>query len=320
MIKNADGSPREIIKVSRLCFGSLCLGYLQSDLDVGEGAEVIRRAHELGVNFIDTAQLYGTYKYIRAAGLGDGLVISSKTYAHTRGLAEAALGEALQELGRDYIDIMLLHEQESLRTIEGHREALEYLLEQKERGRVRAVGLSTHHVGGVLGAAEFNAKHGNKLDVLHPIYNISGLGIVGGTPKEMEAALLEAKNSGFFIFCMKALGGGVLYARAAEALGFVLGKGFIDCVAVGMKSALEVEANASFFEAGRFTDDYYADYKKVRKRLHIDDWCAGCGRCAGICGQGALSLSGGRAACDAGKCVLCGYCAAACRDFALKII
>ena len=321
-VKNADGSPRGVIKVSRLCFGSLCLGHMQSDLELREGAAVIRRAYELGVNFIDTAQSYGTYKYIKAAGPGN-FIISSKTYAHTRSLAEEALEEALHELGRDYIDIFMLHEQESIHTLEGHFEALEYLFGQKERGRIKAVGLSTHHVSGVLGAVEFNAeykKYKHKLDVIHPIYNMPGLGISGGTLTEMEAALLEAKKSGFFIFCMKALGGGLLYNRAEEALGFVFAKPFIDCAAVGMKSRWEVEANVQFTNTGKFPSGYYSDYNKVKKSLHIDGWCAGCGECVKKCRQGALKLAGGKSVCDAGKCLLCGYCAAVCRDFALKII
>jgi len=320
IIKDAYGSVRELIKVSRLCFGSLCLGGLQSDLDLGEGADIIKRAYELGVNFIDTAQLYGTYKYIRAAGLGDRLVISSKSYAHTRELAEAALEEALSELGRDYIDIMMLHEQESIYTIDGHSEALEYFLEQRELGRIKAVGLSTHYISGVLGALEYSRRGNNKLDVIHPIYNMLGLGILGGGLKEMEAALLEAKRSGFFIFGMKALGGGVLYRQAESALKFAISRDFIDCMAVGMKSVLEVEANINLFKTGRFCGDYYRDYKKVKKSLHIDDWCAGCGECVKKCGQSALKISNGQVVCEYENCVLCGYCAAACVDFAIKIV
>ncbi|MCL5290108.1 MAG: aldo/keto reductase, partial [Firmicutes bacterium] len=54
-------------KVSRLCFGALTVGPLQAGLPVAEGAGVIRRAIDYGVNLIDTAELYGTYSYIREA-------------------------------------------------------------------------------------------------------------------------------------------------------------------------------------------------------------------------------------------------------------
>ena len=82
--------------------------------------------------------------------------------------------KALKELGRDYIDIFMLHEQESILTIKGHWEAIEYLIEAKEKGIVRAIGISTHHVEGVMGAASVP-----EIDVIHPLVNIAGIGIRG---------------------------------------------------------------------------------------------------------------------------------------------
>ena len=320
------------MKVSRLCFGSLCMGPLQSGLSVKEGAGVMCRAFELGVNFVDTAQLYSTYPYIKAAldayGAKNKIVISTKTYAHTKKLAAEALDEALLELGRDYIDIFMLHEQESLHTLYGHIEALEYLFEQKRAGKIKAVGISTHHVAGVSGALEFNRTYTkDRLDIVHPMFNMAGLGIIpergqtGNAAAQMEAVLTEAKKQGFFIFAMKVLGGGNLYSRACEALGFVLGKPFIDSVAVGMKSIYEVEANVHFFETGAFAAGYEDYIKTAKKRLHIDSWCEGCGKCISACAAGALSKNPeGVAVCDPERCVLCGYCSAACGVFAIKIV
>lgn len=45
------------ITVSRLCFGSLTISPLQRDMTLHEGVMVIDKAIELGVNFIDTADL-----------------------------------------------------------------------------------------------------------------------------------------------------------------------------------------------------------------------------------------------------------------------
>ena len=334
-MSDPKGGDKKTIKISKLCFGSLCMGPLQSCLSLKEGAEVMVRAFELGVNFVDTAQIYRTYPYIRAAldSISDKnkIIISTKTYAYTKKLAMEALDEALRELGRDYIDIFLLHEQESAHTIYGHIEALEYLFEQKRAGKIKAVGISTHHVAGVRGAVEFNKSYKkDKLEVIHPMYNISGLGIVPeshGQAKDavsqMEEALSEAKKSGFFVFGMKALGGGNLFAQAGEALAFVLGKPFLDSVAVGMKTADEVEANAHFFETGEFPPGYNKNYAKLKekKRLHINSWCEGCGKCVLACAAGALSINPeNHAACDPKKCVLCGYCSTPCDVFAIKII
>ncbi len=110
------------LRVSRLCFGSLTIGPLQANLGIAEGIAVIKTAFDMGVNFIDTAELYGTYDYIRKAvkGRREDIIISSKCYAYTREGAEKSLKKALDELDTDYIDIFSLHEQESEFTLQGH--------------------------------------------------------------------------------------------------------------------------------------------------------------------------------------------------------
>lgn len=138
------------IKVSRMCFGSLTIGPLQRNLSISEGSRLILQALEVGVNFIDTAQLYRNYGYIRQAlrGWREEVVIATKSYAYTAEMMKNALEEARRELDLDLIPIFMLHEQESEHTIRGHWPALEYLLKAREQGKVRAVGISTHYVQG----------------------------------------------------------------------------------------------------------------------------------------------------------------------------
>jgi len=308
---------RSGVRVSRLCFGSLTVGPCQRNMDVESGAAVLARAIELGVNFTDTAQMYKTYPYIRRAMQLTGkydLVVSSKTYAYTRELAVEAVEEARRELDRDYIDIFMLHEQESELTLRGHAEALEYLYECKQKGIIRAVGLSTHHVAAV------KAATAKGLDVVHPMINVDGLGIADGTRADMEQAIAEAHGAGLGVFSMKAFGGGNLFRRAEECLEYVLGLGCVDCVAIGMQSAEEVEANVAAFENGRLAPEAEKRIRERSKLLLIEDWCEGCGRCAERCGQNALSLRGGRAVCDQSRCVLCGYCSQVCPQWCIKII
>ena len=60
------------IAVSRAGFGVLPIGPSQLALPVEEGAAVLRYALERGINFIDTAQYYRAYPYIRTALAGGG--------------------------------------------------------------------------------------------------------------------------------------------------------------------------------------------------------------------------------------------------------
>lgn len=305
------------IKVSRLCFGALVIGPLQRNLSIDEGAAVIEEALRLGVNFIDTADLYDTYPYIKRAMERTGIrpVISSKCYAYTREDAKRRLDRALTELGTDYIDLFLMHEQESEHTIRGHWEAFEYYLEQKQAGVIKAVGLSTHHIAAVKAAAKVP-----EMDVIHPIVNRRGLGICDGTVDEMLEAIKEAHDAGKGIYGMKIFGGGNLLGEFEDALRFGLSIPWLDSIAVGMQSIDEVRMNVALFENIENMDKYrsrLADGPK--KQLHVDFWCEGCGTCVSRCQHKALSLKDGKLQIDHEKCVLCGYCSASCPVFALKV-
>ncbi len=305
------------IEVSRLCFGGLTIGSLQANLPLAEGAGVIRKALEAGVNFIDTAELYDTYKYIRQAiaGFDRDVIIASKCYAYTYEGMRHSVEKALKELARDYIDIFMLHEQESILTIKGHWEAIEYLKEAKKKGIVRAIGISTHHVEGVTGAASVP-----EIDVIHPLINFAGLGVRGGTVEDMLKAIKMAADAGKGLYAMKALGGGNLLERTEEAFDFILSIPELASVAVGMRTPEEVDYNTRLFSGQPIPDQIKSYVSRLPRRLHLDDWCSGCGNCVAKCSSGALSLSGGRAVVDRQLCTLCGYCGAACPNFCIKVI
>ncbi len=305
------------ISVSKLCFGSLTLGPLQKNLSLDEGAEVLAYAISNGINFTDTAELYQTYPYIKKAmeiTQKYDLVISSKTYSYTKEMAVKAVEDARKAIDRDYIDIFMLHEQESIHTLNGHAPALEYLFEAKQKGIIKAVGASMHHIEAVNGAIL------KELDVIHPIMNISGLGIVDGSINEMESAVKKASENNIGVFSMKPLGGGNLHKKASECLEYILKLPFIDSVAIGMQSIDEVNANLNFLNNGFFSEESLSLLKSKNRHLHIDDWCEGCGKCVNRCAQKALSIKNELASCDFGKCILCGYCSAVCPVFAIKVV
>lgn len=305
------------IKVSRLCFGSLTIGPLQANLPLREGAAIIRCALDAGVNFIDTAELYGNYQYIRegTAGRSGSVVVASKCYAYTREGMRASIEKALRETGRDWMDIFLLHEQESELTILGHWEAVEEMIRAKRKGYVRAVGISTHSVRAVRAAASLP-----EFDVIHPLINIKGIGIRDGTAEDMKAAILEASLAGKGLYGMKALGGGALISVREEALAFALSVPGLASLAVGMQSPAEVGCNVALFEGRPVDPEIELALSRQNRKLHVEDWCSGCGQCARRCSQGAISLVNGKAAADVSRCRLCGYCAEACRDLCIKII
>ena len=304
------------LTVSQLCFGGLIIGPLQANLDVDKGADVIAKAFELGVNFIDTAELYGTYPHIRRAIEKTGIkpVIAAKSYAYSAEAAAESVEKARKEMNIDCIDIFLLHEQESRLTLRGHRDALEYYLSAREKGILKAVGVSTHNIEVVRACAEML-----EIDVIHPIINKSGVGIGDGNIDEMLQAVQNAYNRGKGIYSMKPLGGGNLLFDYTASMEFVLKLPYLHSIAVGMQSEEEVIMNVGVFEGLEIPGEIKKALLDKKRILHIDSWCEGCGRCIERCGQNALEIVAGRASVDMKKCVLCGYCGSVCPVFAIKI-
>ena len=210
------------IEVSIAGFGVLPMGPSQLALPVEEGAELIRYALRRGINFIDTAQYYRTYPYISKAleqRKFDNVVICSKSLCTDyEGMMDAIL-EAGEALGRDVIDIFLMHEVRSGQ-LEQRSGAWNALQDAKGKGLVRAIGLSTHHVDVTKAAASMD-----ELDVVFPLINYAGLGIRKGdafaTKEEMLDAISECHKAGKGVFSMKAFGGGTLTGHYQQALDYV---------------------------------------------------------------------------------------------------
>ncbi|MFN4016467.1 MAG: aldo/keto reductase [Reyranella sp.] len=125
-----------------------------SRLGLGRGASfeecvgVARAAIDLGVNFLDTAEVYGTEEIVGAAVKEydrDRLVISTKALFRTEDTAETVTQKveaSLKRLGLDHVDVFHFHAVGPA-AYEHHRDVLApALLRLKEQGKVRHVGLT----------------------------------------------------------------------------------------------------------------------------------------------------------------------------------
>ncbi len=305
------------LKVSRLCFGSLTISPLQAGLSVDEGAGVILSAMDMGVNFIDTAEFYRNYQHINKAlkMSKNDLIISTKSYAYTYKGMKESVEKARKETGKDVIDIFMMHEQETKLTLKGHREALEYLVDARAKGLIRAIGVSTHTIEVVDASANME-----EIEVIHPIINFRGIGIKDGNLHGMEQAIKKAYKKGKGIYAMKALGGGNLINNKQQAFSYIFSFPYLHSIAIGMKSRDEIMANVSIFE-GRTVDPNVEERLSSKKRtLLVEEWCTGCGECVKHCRHNALHIDNGRSVVNPDLCILCGYCAGYCPDFCIKII
>ncbi len=306
-------------RVSELCFGALPMGPLQKNLEPERGAEVLLSAFERGVNFVDTAQSYRTYEHIRRAldQWDEYVYIATKSNATTREDMKAAVSEAQEALGRERLDIFHLHAARvDVDVFDVRREAYEYLQECREEGIVGKIGISTHSAPVVARAARES-----ELDLVYPIINRTGLGILSGTRADMEAAIELCHDAGKNTYAMKVFGGGNLLADRRAALDYVLSLRGMDVVSIGMVHEDELAVNLALLAGDEVDGELWERTAGGEsKGLHILWLCTGCGTCIEHCPNYALSLDDGKCVVDRDRCILCGYCAPHCPEFAIRMV
>src|SRR5258705_13355333 len=144
------------LEVSAEGLGCMGMSEFYGSADQDEAAATIRRALNLGVNFIDTADMYGPFtneKLVGAAihGRRDEVIVATK-FGHVRAENGERLGirgdavyvfqacdASLLRLGTDYIDLYYQHRVDPNIPIE---ETVGAMKELVEAGKVRHLGLS----------------------------------------------------------------------------------------------------------------------------------------------------------------------------------
>ena len=144
------------LDVSRIGLGAMGMpfGYTGAGSDDAESIRTIHRAMELGVTFIDTAEMYGPYVNEELVGQAlkgrrDEVVVATKfgfiSHAGSDGLDSSpanirpAVEGSLRRLGTDYIDLYYQHRVDPNTPIE---ETVGAMAELVAHGKVRHLGLS----------------------------------------------------------------------------------------------------------------------------------------------------------------------------------
>lgn len=196
---------RTNIKVERQAFGALPIQRVDNDYAV----MLLNKAYEGGMRFFDTARMYtdseakvGNAFYNKR----DKVYIATKTAANDREHFWEDLYTSLKMLKTDYIDIYQFHNP-TFCPLPGDGTGLyESMLEAKERGLIRHIGITNHRFG----VAETAVSSGLYETLQFPFCYLA-------SDKDVELQkLCKQKNVGFI--AMKALSGGLITnARAACA-------------------------------------------------------------------------------------------------------
>ena len=233
------------ISTSRLCFGTGTSGWShrsnQGDLGVERLSYLLRFAHERGITFWDTADMYGTHAHVADALRQvdrETVTITSKTVSRTADEVRTDMERFLRELDTDYVDIMLLHCLTDADWPNSMRGPMDVLSECKARGLIRAVGCSCHDFAALQTASQSDWVEVNLVRI-----NPEGDAMCASPDRVIPVIdAMDAKGQG--VYGMKVMGGGSeLTERPAEAIEFVMSLPSVHAFVIGMMDEGEILAN-----------------------------------------------------------------------------
>lgn len=238
------------IAVSQLCFGTGTNGWGGRSHQTGLGRQVLIDlliyGFERGIAFWDSADQYGSHRHIADALAyidRDKVVITSKIRATTASEANRDMERILRELNTDYIDLVLMHCLTDVDWPVAYRGVMDVLSEKKQRGIIRAHGVSCHDIDAFQRAAITPW-----VDVVLARINYAGKNM-DGPPEQVIPILEEMDANDIGVYGMKVLGRGDLPAR--DAIHYVLDIPAIDAITIGMMSRREIDDNIGYVEAHR---------------------------------------------------------------------
>jgi aryl-alcohol dehydrogenase-like predicted oxidoreductase len=208
------------IKVSPYALGALALGTSVGNPDHDDSARIIHKALDAGINFIDTADVYGESEVAvgkALKGRRDSVVLATKFsrpigddpnhQGASRRWIMTAVENSLRRLQTDYIDLYQVHRPDPSTDIEETLSALSDLIHS---GKVRAAGTSAMPASDIIEAQWVAERRGlERFRTDQPPYSILSRGI------EREV-LPIAQRYGMGILVWGPLGQGMLTGRVRK--------------------------------------------------------------------------------------------------------
>ena len=304
------------ITVEKNSFGALPIQRISRKEAVG----LLRKAYEHGVTFFDTARYYtDSEEKVGEAfeGMRDKVYIATKTGAQNARDFWKELHTSLKTLRTDYIDIYQFHNPSFCPRPEDGSGLYEAMLEAREKGMIRHIGITNHR----LNIAHEAVESGLYETLQFPFCYLA-------TQKDIE--LVEAcRAAGMGFIAMKALSGGLI-TNSAAAYAYL--DQYDNVLPIwGVQREKELDEFLSYIDnPPAMTDEIRKVIEADRKEL-LGDFCRGCGYCmpcpAGIeinnCARMSLMIR--RAPSDAQlteemqakmkkieECLHCGRCSSKC--------
>ncbi len=255
---------RTKIRVEKNAFGALPIQRISTE----DAVNLLRKAHENGMNFFDTARSYSDSEEkmgIAFKGIRSEVVIATKTPSTTVEGFRKDLETSLKLLQTDYIDIYQFHNPPFCPKPGDGTGLYEEMLKAKVEGKIRFIGISNHR----LKVAQEAIDSGLYDTLQYPFSYLTG---------EQELSFVEqCKEKEIGFICMKAMSGGLIQNGKAAAA-FI--NQFDNVLPIwGVQKEIELDEFISYIaQPPSLDEELKAVIEKDREEL-VGGFCRGCGYC-----------------------------------------
>nr|WP_295161452.1 aldo/keto reductase [uncultured Methanobrevibacter sp.] len=250
------------LEVNKNGFGALPIQRCTMD----EAVEILKKAYDNGINFYDTAHFYTDSEEKMGNAFKDipreSIYIASKTAAETPEVFWSDLETSLKSLKTDYLDLYQFHNISF--TLKEDDELYQAMLEAKQKGLIRHIGITTHKITFAHDAVESGLYE----TLQYPFSYLSG---------DEELELVEkCKDYDVGFIAMKAMGGGLISNSKAS---FAYINQFDNVLPIwGIQKMEELDEFLSYDENTILDDTLKAEIEKDKVELG-ENFCRGCAYC-----------------------------------------
>ena len=253
------------MKIKRVGFGGIPIQRITQE----DTNKVIDELVNQGINFIDTARGYTiSEEYIGNSleGRRDKFYIATKSMSRNYEDMKRDIDTSLKNLKTDYIDLYQIHNLKigEYSTIFNDDKAYRALLEAREEGKIKYIGITSHNLETIEKSIE-----DNKFDTIQFPYNI--------VEDQADEIFKKAYEKGVGTIIMKPLAGGAI-DDATLAIKYILSKEYIDIAIPGMNTVDQVRENVFVLNDIELTKEDNLKIKKIRKELGAN-FCRRCEYC-----------------------------------------
>lgn len=252
------------IVVNRNGFGALPIQRISKE----EAVALLKKAYQSGITFFDTARFYTDSEEKIGYALSEvreNIYIASKTMTTKPEEFWKQLNTSLELLQTDYLDIYQFHNPGFCPKPGDGTGLYEAMLEAKEKGMIRHIGITNHRLPVAMEAAESGLYE----TIQFPFSYLA-------SEKEIEFVNL-CREKGIGFIAMKGLSGGLI-TNSAAAYAYLAQ--YDNVLPIwGVQKEKELEEFISYIDnPPTLTEELRAVIQKDRDELS-KDFCRGCGYC-----------------------------------------